>query len=309
MSTEITQLLVAIIFTGVCLLIAFVITTHTFYQLFVQDASEWINKTYRYLTIVIMISFTFCTIGDIIHMTWYVSTLSDRLVPYHPFGNLISVPMDAFYFCGNVLFYVLILLRIAIPFKLNKIVALLLGMVIFLFTCVGIIYCVFIGIWYGVVLALSIQDLILSPLILGIFIYKMRMTIIHIDPSSSRQAETNVNVIANVMTKHSLLFGIAIFVNQGFYAVLIWQHFADKYGVLAVYCIEYSVRAFENVINVTILWLILRVNYSKYIGLCNCCHKCIGKCCFKNIDYNPAINNAYQTLMDDNISANDALKN
>ena len=58
----------------------------------------------------------------------------------------------------------------------------------------------------------------------------------------------------------------------------------------------YSERALENIVNVIVLWLILRVNYNKYICLCGCCHKCIGKCCFKNMDTINMVDNPYEDM-------------
>ena len=44
---------------------------------------------------------------------------------------------------------------------------------------------------------------------------------------------------------------------------------------------------------VLILWLLLRVNYDKYICLCKGCHICIAKCCFKEVDIDKIVDNPY----------------
>ena len=127
----------------------------------------------------------------------------------------------------------------------------------------------------------------------------MKKTIINIDPSLSREAEQNVNLVTNVVTKHSILFGTAVFINQGFYAVLIYNHFTKNFNdPITFISLPFEIRAIENVANVLILWLILRINYDRYITLCKYCHLCVGKCCFKNVNHRVSIDNPYSRLSD-----------
>lgn len=298
---------IAIAITAFCSIVMIVITSRTYYQLFIQDASDWTNKTYRYLTVSIMILFTLCSIGDTIHMSIYLEIKpddgNDDLRPYTRDNNYVSVGMDLCYFIGNVLFYILISLRIAIPFELSRFCATLLAVCIVFFAVASIVYSTFLIMdfdisnyyeWIPVVFTFSFTDAVMSPIIFFIFIQKMRQTILNVDPTISYEAKRNVNHIANVMIKHSVLFGIAIIMNQGFYVVLIYRHLRSRFGVGNVYVIGYGVRAIENITNVSILCLVLRVNYSVYMGLCRCCHACVGKCCFRSIDSDSVMKNPYR---------------
>ena len=97
------------------------------------------------------------------------------------------------------------------------------------------------------------------------------------------------------MIKHAILFGIAIFINQLFYAINIVAYF--HYTVWTSYCLSYMAAALETLVNVLVLWLILRVNYDKYIRLCKCCHIVCAECCFKNVDSRVVSMNPYQPLL------------
>ena len=249
-----------------------------------------------------MICFTLASIGDLIHMI-----IKYQNFPYRLTGdireNIAIATKDIFYFAGNVAFYVLILLRSALPFELNKYISYSLISLIILFGISSIVYTVSLFFvnddqleYILAVAPLTLEDVILSPFILIIFVHKMRQTVINIDPSLSKEAERNVNLMRNVMIKHAILFGVAILVNQLFYAADIRAHF--HFTVWTSYCLSYMARAIETVVNVLVLWLILRVNYGKYIGLCKCCHICCGKCCFKNVDSMTVSSNPYKQLGD-----------
>ena len=139
-------------------------------------------------------------------------------------------------------------------------------------------------------------DFVLNVMILSIFIKKMRRIISDVDSTLSQATEQNVNLISNTVTKHSLLFGIAMIMNQAFYAVSFYGVIANAWRHTGFKDFVYSTRSLENIMNVTVLWLVLRANYNKYICLCGCCHKCIGKCCFKNMDSKAICDNPYIKL-------------
>ena len=60
-----------------------------------------------------------------------------------------------------------------------------------------------------------------------------------------------------------------------------------------------SAFTLEVTINVLVLWLILRVNYDKYIGACKYCHIGMAKCCIKNVDSIRVVENPYRQLLVD----------
>ena len=289
----------AAIFIGVCLIPMIIITSRTLYELYCNgDALLWISKSQRNLIVIIMISFTLTSVTDLTHITLRYINPS---LPKQPFYFV----ADGLYFFGNILFYILVLLVIALPFEMSKWAKRILSFIIFIFAVTSIVYLAFCFLypdqdihWAFITTTLSIEDIILSPFILLIFICKMKKTIIHIDPTLSIETEQNVDLMSNVITKHVVLFGMAMIVNQGFYtAVTVTSQQAQYYQVVHYY-IAYMVRGVENVTNIFILWLILRINYDKYIKYCKCCHKCIGKCCFKNIANKSEIDNPYRELSD-----------
>eukprot|EP01084_Bolivina_argentea_P153270 267252_1 len=284
---------------GGCCIIAFVILLNSVYHLCFKDSSEWINGTYRNLTIIIMISLMLSSVIDFIHLC--MKTPNKITID----ETIISVSADFSYMFGSVLFYVLILLRIHVPFGLNRYVVGFLSMIICIHSVIFIItllaeFIIQTGhfeFWEILNFALMINDAILNVSIFSIFIYKMKQTISDLTPSSNT-AEQNINLISNVITKHSVLFGTSIIINQTYFSSNLYFDLQDDWGTIRNLCIIYSIRALENVMNILILWLILRINYEKYICVCKYCHICVAKCCFKRNDLQYVVNNPYHQLHD-----------
>eukprot|EP01084_Bolivina_argentea_P053749 98627_1 len=198
-----------------------------FYQLCIKDSSSWINKTYRNLTIIAIISYTLTIVGDCLRFIIFF----DKLITKYPVRNkteeITIVVLDVIYYFGNCIFYSLILLRIHKPFKLSKCIY----YSVVLFICVAavsaIVFCVEMflpdrgknRIYTGAVL--SIADFMLNWCLLIVFAYKMMKTVKGIDVALSADIEKNVNLITNVITKHCVLFGIATFMNQGYVITII----------------------------------------------------------------------------------------
>ena len=137
--------------------------------------------------------------------------------------------------------------------------------------------------------ALSICDFILNLSLFTLFIYKMKnkdsMEGIEIDddgfefPDKFPQNDGR-KAIWNVMIKHSLLFGIAILMNQTWYISSIINALIlsdTNYPLILIR--SYTSRAIENAMNIVILWLVLKGNNNRYIYLCKCCHQCILRFC------------------------------
>eukprot|EP01084_Bolivina_argentea_P089821 161972_1 len=300
MNNHKTELLIATIFIGLCCTVAMGIISVSIYQLCIKDSSLWINNLYRNLTIIIMITFTLSSIGDLTHTIIRYTAHTDISFDV---SRINSNVVDALYFGGNIMFYTLILLRISIPFQLNKCVFIGLSIVIFITGIVSIVYCVSVWfIYYGhdeywriILVVLSGNDFILNLFILILFARKMRNTAINIDSTFSELAKKNKNLITNAISKHSVLFGIAIFVNQGWFASHLYRAFSGDYNFVVDKCLPYSIRALETVANVLVLWLVLNINYNKYICLCRCCHLCVGKFCFRYSDES-LLHNPYYEL-------------
>eukprot|EP01084_Bolivina_argentea_P259547 437951_1 len=274
----------SIIFIAVMCILELCICMATFYDLYMQDSSSWINKIYKHLTMITMILFVLSSIGDCIHL----------MVKFYDFPNrydgdrtehVIQATTDGIYFFGNVIFYILLLLRISKPFQLNTFVFYFLTLLILLSVLLSIVYCFIMllpfDLWIKwikyAVIPLSINDFILNSFILCIFIYKMRKMIVNIEPTTIKAA-----VLISSMTKNCILFGFAIVVNQGFFAAIMYDVLSGGstgyMHVIVDYCIPYCSRAIETITNICVLWLILQINYDKYINLCKCCHLCVARC-------------------------------
>ena len=306
--SEVTSLITSVTLIAATSTLSLAICGYTLNQFYCKDSSEWIDKTYRNLTTAAMIAFTLTTIADGVHLTIKLLYFPNRV--YDPFKERIPESIiDACYLFGSTTFYILILNKISVPFQLNKCIHSVLILFITLFGVTSVVYCIYIlltpaneTLKYGVFIlpVLYGSDLILNTHILGIFICKMRQTITDIDPRLSGECERNVNLISNTMTKHCVLFGTAIITNQAFYLSFI-SHLTDELTVTIQYSVPYSLRALENMINIIVLWLVLKISYDKYICFCKCCHLCVARCCMKDttkFDSTTTVNNPYYQLID-----------
>ena len=221
--------------------------------------------------------------------------------------NIILVVKDVFNHTGNIIFHTLSLLGITVPFEFNKCIKYLFAFIIFLSALSSIGYIAMMithinnaySVWRILLVILSTDDLILNLFILIIFVRKIKRTIIDIDPSTSNQAHKNMNIMMNVVAKHSILFGISIIVNQGFAVTLFISTFFGNGGIFSFSgdVITTIAITLDCTINVLVLSLVLRANYDKYICLCKCCHLCMAQCCFKNVDRQNIVDNPYHDLL------------
>ena len=294
---------------GISLLASFTIVSVaicivSFYQLYCKSA-ESVSKYYRLLTIICMVSSTLCSIGDLIHII-----IRFIYFPYcttfYPLEAILDTVKCTIYFFGNIMFYILLLQRIYFAFKLNKIVTICLWAFIMIAALSSIFYILLVfhdttnihrfsdQVKYAAI-PLSATDFILNFNLFIIFWYQMRKTVIDVDIQSNIYQN-----IANVLTKHIVLFSIAIFTTQLFYIfTLIYSFekwtFQYKLGSLNLN-ILFALRSAGICMNVLVLWLVLNINYDKYICICKCCHLCVAKCCVKN-NTNP-LQNPYLQMKD-----------
>eukprot|EP01084_Bolivina_argentea_P276728 472246_1 len=290
---------------------AIIITIHSLYHLYCADSSSWINKTYRTLTMITMTLLTSGIVLDIIKLVifYYGSNLTGILTTtFIIYNNLICGAIsDVVYFFGNIAFYVLLLLRVTSPFQLKKSMVFFLLCMIFFFGLISIAYMASWILYFYIAdikhndtteidreyhiaevsasMILSVTDFILNVIIFTVFICKMQQTISNIDPSVSQQINKNMNLISNVIIKHFILFGMAILSNQLFFLNQVIYYFSSEEWDIPYVTRTFSMRALECFINVLVLWLILQINYNKYICLCRRCHLCVARCLYKrNID-------------------------
>ena len=271
----------------------------TIYQLYIQNNYITMNNSFKILTLIIMISFTLCTLGDIIHLMirYHFNLTSHR---WNPSDAYLAGIKDILYYIGNVVFFILLFRRIKTSFQLSKCIMCCLTILLAIFIIFCFIYCYiilsFVGqsgskveqYWANASYPVSFTDFLLDACLFILFIYKIRnrhsIEGIEIadDIIMSRQSidqYNNKKSIWNVMIKHCVLFGVALFLNQSWYIINV----LDNSDITLSWALVrgYSVRAVENVVNIFILWLVLKVNNHRYIWLCKCWHKCILRFCMK----------------------------
>ena len=294
-----------IIVNGLVAVISMIICILTTHQLFCkgEDLTIILSKWYRGLTVTCIIALTMCTIGDIVHIIIRLQDFPDCPTWYIQETILMAVK-DAVYYFANIMFYVLLLSRMYNAFDLNKGITLGLWILIMIALLASIFYLLIIF-YFGTnshgfqdhiryaAIPLSITDFILNLGLFFTFWYQMRKTVIDVDVQSNIYQN-----IANVLTKHIVLFGIAIFATQLFYIYVLFYSFSDRLlsneGIDLT--LSYVVRSIGIFIDVLVLWLVLNINYGKYICCCKYCHLCVAKCCVRNNE-NP-LQNPYHQLRD-----------
>ena len=117
-----------------------------------------------------MASFTLASIGDLIHLIVKCLNFPNK-TEWDQKEAIPTAIADMFYFTGNVSFYVLVLLRIALPFELNKLVSYSLASLIFIFGLSSLSYVIGVFFlqdydlrWLLIVITLTVEDIILSHL-------------------------------------------------------------------------------------------------------------------------------------------------
>eukprot|EP01084_Bolivina_argentea_P143327 251729_1 len=87
--------------------------------------------------------------------------------------------------------------------------------------------------------------------------------------------------LLHLISKHSILFGIAMITNQCFYIGIILEEYfrIDKINYTEAILILFSARALENLVNALVLWLMLAINLKLYFKLCGICHTKMQNCC------------------------------
>ena len=107
----------------------------------------------------------------------------------------------------------------------------------------------------------------------------------------------------SVVTKHSILFGISLIVNQGFTATEYISSYLEDGGMLSFIgdVITVFTITLDCTVNVIVLSLLLRANYNKYMCLCKWCHIRIWTCCFKDVDINEGTQNPYESGQDSSV--------
>ena len=118
------------------------------------------------------------------------------------------------------------------------------------------------------------NDALLNVILFILFIYKLRQISIVSQTFSDDQNNISyqTNKTLHVITRHCVLFGIAILSNQLFYTSgYIISFYPPTNNTLIG--IVYQLRGFENMINVTVLYLSMALNNDFYQKICSICHE------------------------------------
>ena len=276
----------------------------TIYQLYFTNSYIWISTNFKILTILTMLLYCLCTIGDttqmIIKYKYYPQSEEWDL-----FSAYFATSKDAIYFFGTGTFFMLLIMRIKKSFQLSKCIMIYLSILLIILIICCIVYCFFViysaqkpentmqAYWYKATYPVSVTDFVLSLSLLILFIYKIRNkdnmegmeicdNLASIDYDGRMDLDADKTAIWNVMIKHCVLFGIASLSTQIWYITGFVTIPAISIITLpSELLIQYTGRAITNAINIVILWLALKLNNDKYIYLCKCWHKCILKYCMK----------------------------
>ena len=290
-----------------CLLFTVSITLYSLAQLLHKNSLTWITKHQRTLTILIMTSFTICNTVQLVLVIDRFFICPEKR-PCDIRQIWLQFGKNIFYWIGNILFYVFLLLRITVPFELNKCIFCSLAFAIFISAITAIAYSTMTiiiyddnyNVWRVMALLLLFTDLAVSGFVLVIFVRKIKNTMSDIDPTTSLKAEQSVQVMTNVVAKHGLLFGIAIAFNPPYLVMITMNTYIGIGGFYSFFTdIGTAItQSIEGAVVVLVLWLILRINYERYICLCKFCHICIARCCFKGVDSERIVDNPYQNLIE-----------
>ena len=297
--------LVCIVMMVLCCIIDLMLCIVTIYQLYIKQSCIIISNSFKKLTIITMIAYTLCTIGDIAQVIIrYEYYLPSAL--WHHNEAYLSGTVDFIYYTGNVTFFILLFMRIRKSFQVSKSIMYYLSLLLLISIICCIAWC-FIVIYFsdttGVILEyyiaidswpLSIDDFLLNLSLFILFIHKIKnkdsMEGIEVaDDVSSFGTDDEYNdkskvIIWNVMIKHCVLFGISLFLNQVWYLANIINALATTESITNFSLLlikDYTARSVENLINIIILWLVLKINNDKYVYLCKCWHSFILKYCMK----------------------------
>ncbi len=290
---------------AICCTITMIFVSITIYQLYCKSVAVFISNHSKLLTVITMITYTLCSLGDMAHMI--LRFINHLTTTSHNYPYLVTIK-SGFYYVGNGAFFMLLLMRIKKSFQLSKCIMYYLSLLwILSVTCsMGFLIITFVAaldessmnddIYYQTSLYfVVVADFILSFSLFVLFIYKIKykesMEGLEVaDDVSLISGASNDNLeikdkraVLNVMIKHCVLFGIALVINEAFYVILfIWNFDKLFQNYSADILLGYTGRTIENVFNVIILWLLIKINNDKYVFLCKCWHICILRYCIKD---------------------------
>ena len=262
-----------------------------------------------------MLPYLLSTVGDTIQMI--IRYNKYLMSPYMNATETTLVAAGIFnYNFGNISFIILLLIRIKSSLQISKQIIHYLSLLLFVYFILSIwLSIVYIihndgddgadtRVFYLSIItpALSIIEFLSDVSLWFIFIYKIKnkdsmegMENINDNHGSYYSISEDIDTedhhindkrsIWNVMIKHCVLFAIAISSNQSFWVTTLiltyHQPLRRNFGTSRLLIVRWMARSVSSVVNIIILWLVLKINNEKYICLCKCLHTCVLKNCMK----------------------------
>ena len=217
---------------------------------------------------------------------------------------------DAFYYLGAISFYIIAILRLNTVFQntayeINKYYFYFVCTLIVISICTATYYCFIVAILLGgtgdhvqemffkydgpATIILMIIDFILNSNLMVLFVYKLHQLLV----STQYIVESNSNSMVDVMTRHTILFGIAIGTNQLFFVSLVIGIFE---GALSWWV--YIFRSTENLVNIIVLYLSLSINRDIYMRFCGKINNAVKTCCVNQITQKEVSNDDLQLTIE-----------
>eukprot|EP01084_Bolivina_argentea_P143326 251728_1 len=219
--------------TGLCFMILLFITLFHTCQQYCSFIDRQETYVFKFLTLFTILSCLVCSSLDIVHITIHFiecSFFQSKL------ESIIAGFADITYFIASISFYSLLIVKIWFVFKESNFRISYVTLFILFLSLSTII---FFAVWHIISTAfqlnktdynpksraatdaLSICDFVLNVSLFTLFYYKLRQIIISLECDAVLVKYDPARRLLHVISKHSILFGIAVIANQCFYIGII----------------------------------------------------------------------------------------
>ena len=294
----------AIIVITICLIITTIISLRLWYQLSNQTSQT--QKLTVMLIKLCVITSTLCIYCD--ETRYIICAIWNQSEVFYPMNQIMSLA-DLFYYIGGVSFYSLAIYRLYISFY-DTIYSIRPCVIKFFITLIIIqalgaaYYCIIVALQPGnetdkninnfflkyttiSTIIMMTNDFILNLSLLCLFVAKLKESLTDTLVSSSiKQIGSTTDTLSqnmvDLITRHLILFGVAIITNQLFLGsdIIVFSNIGlskFKYHFIIFIC-----RSIENMANCVVLFLGLKHNWKLYTKICGKCHLWLAGCCMKS---------------------------
>ena len=276
------------------LLIAFLLCTRTYWQLYFQKRKKQTSKIKTPYHIAQIVCITSSTCGIAMDLSrWILSGLvyktNEDVYPYQINGAY-SIA-DLFYYIAAIAFYFAAFFKFYYTFEgtayaMSRVTKCFFIILLAAYTIVAMWFVFAVAYFvsdrkdYGpyfykycipAIIILTTFDLIFNCSLQALFVIKLRNSIQVVAAATNDKV---VNRFDDLVTKNALLFTICVFTNQIFMLTILIDFLTGKFGWYWTF-----VRCFENLSNISALYLAHGDNAKQYKRLCGGCHKWLKICC------------------------------